>query len=48
MQFVLDNYEHISVEYTKYGNPKPGTYDMCDSLVIALAGHNICKKNSTS
>jgi len=26
------------VEYTKYGNPKPGTDDKADSVVIARAG----------
>tara|TARA_Y100000114_G_scaffold84169_1_gene77715 strand:- start:583 stop:1122 length:540 start_codon:yes stop_codon:yes gene_type:complete len=26
------------VEYTKYGNPRPGTDDMADSVVIARAG----------
>lgn len=28
------------VEYTRYGNPKPGTDDMADAVVIALAGLN--------
>ena len=31
-------------ELTKAGNPKPGTYDRADSIVIAKAGH----KNLTS
>jgi hypothetical protein len=26
------------VEYTRYGNPKPGTDDKADSVVIAKAG----------
>jgi uncharacterized protein Veg len=26
------------VEYTRHGNPKPGTDDMADSVVIARAG----------
>ena len=38
LQFVVDKYPQIIVEYTKHGNPKPGTYDMCDSVIIALAG----------
>ena len=28
------------VEYTRHGNPKPGTDDMADAVVIALAGLN--------
>lgn len=26
------------VEYTRHGNPKPGTDDMADSIVVALSG----------
>ena len=37
--FLLDNEPSFSVEYTKHGNPKPGSYDRADSLVIAKAGH---------
>ena len=36
--FLLDNIDDLSVEYTKYGNPKPGSYDRADSYVIAKAG----------
>ena len=43
-QFILDNYPQISVQYTKHGNPKPGMYDMCDSIVVALAGSKIVGK----
>ena len=42
LQFVIDNYPNISIEYTKHGNPKPGTLDMCDSIIVALAGDKIC------
>ncbi len=48
LQYVVDNYHQIVIEYTKHGNPRPGTYDMCDSLIIALAGYNICTKNFLS
>ena len=41
LQFVLDNYPEIDIQYTKHGNPKPGTLDMCDSIVIAIAGGKI-------
>jgi len=33
------------VEYTRYGNPKPGTDDMADSVVIARAGLLIEKES---
>jgi hypothetical protein len=39
LNFLLDNEPKFSVEYTKHGNPKPGSYDRADSLVIARAGH---------
>lgn len=39
LNFLLDNEPSFSVEYTKHGNPKPGSYDRADSLVIARAGH---------
>jgi len=48
LQFVLDNYPQINVEYTKHGNPKPGTYDMCDSIIIGLAGAKLVGKTKFS
>ena len=48
LQFVLDNYPQITVEYTKHGNPKPGTYDMCDSIVIGLAGSKLVGQAETT
>ena len=44
LQFVLDNYPKITIEYTKHGNPKPGMLDMCDSIIIALAGDKIVRE----
>lgn len=44
LQFVLDKYPQIVIEYTKHGNPKPGTLDMCDSIIIALAGDKIVRE----
>ena len=41
LQFILDNHPDIDIQYTKHGNPKPGTLDMCDSIIIALAGDQI-------
>ena len=43
LQFFLDNGNKI--EYTKHGNPKPGSYDRADSWVIAKAGYQIWKRN---
>ena len=48
LKFVLDKYPEVEILYTKHGNPKPGMYDMCDSIVIALAGENIVRKGSNS
>jgi len=49
LQYVLDNETDFMVEYTKHGNPKPGSYDRTDSLIIAKAGYNLWKeKNSNS
>ena len=49
LQHVLDNEPDFVVEYTKQGNPKPGSYDRTDSLIIARAGYNLWKeKNSNS
>lgn len=44
LQFILDNYPQINIEYTKHGNPRPGMFDMCDSIIIALAGSEIVRK----
>ncbi|OUW10961.1 MAG: hypothetical protein CBD26_03475 [Candidatus Pelagibacter sp. TMED166] len=38
-QFVLANEPSFVVEYTKNGNPKPGTMDKSDSWIIAKAGY---------
>ena len=38
LNFVLDNEDHFNIEYTRHGNPKPGSYDMADSYIIATAG----------
>jgi hypothetical protein len=46
LEKILDTEPSFVVEYTKHGNPKPGTYDRADSLVIAKAGYEICKERS--
>ena len=47
-QYVLDNEPNFVVEYTKQGNPKPGSYDRADSLIIARAGYNLWKERNSS
>ena len=49
LNFLLDNESCFEIQYTKYGNPKPGAYDRADSIVIARAGYSLWKeRNSTS
>ena len=48
LQFVIDKYPNIEIQYTKHGNPKPGTLDMCDSIVIALAGDKLVREAKTT
>ena len=43
LQFVIDNEHDFDVVYTKHGNPKPGYYDMADSIIIARAGYTLCQ-----
>ena len=45
IEWVSNKYPKDFVfELTRYGNPKPGTDDKADSVVIALAGLIISKK----
>tara|TARA_R110001583_G_scaffold63394_6_gene185719 strand:- start:3895 stop:4419 length:525 start_codon:yes stop_codon:yes gene_type:complete len=46
LENILDIDPNFVIEYTKHGNPKPGTYDRADSLVIARAGLELCKQES--
>jgi len=48
LQYVLDNESDFVIEYTKQGNPKPGSYDRADSLIIARAGYNLWKERSSN
>ena len=36
----------LQIEYTKHGNPKPGSYDRADSWVIAKAGLELWKQKN--
>lgn len=46
LQHWLDTDTDFKVEYTKFGNPQQGSYDMADSLTIAKAGYLLCQKTS--
>ena len=48
LQFIIDKYPDIEIQYTKHGNPKPGTLDMCDSIVIALSGEKLVREAQTT
>lgn len=49
LNFLLDKEDSFSIEYTKHGNPTPGSYDRADSIVIARAGMKCrLEKSSTS
>jgi Holliday junction resolvasome RuvABC endonuclease subunit len=39
INYLLENESKFSIEYTRFGNPKPKYYDMADSIIIARAGH---------
>ena len=48
LQFIIDKYPDVEIQYTKHGNPKPGILDMCDSIIIAIAGHKIVTEAQTT
>tara|TARA_R100000008_G_scaffold82123_1_gene66033 strand:- start:581 stop:1123 length:543 start_codon:yes stop_codon:yes gene_type:complete len=48
LKYLLDNEQSFSIEYTKHGNPKPGSYDQADSIVIARAGYILCQNSKSS
>jgi Holliday junction resolvasome RuvABC endonuclease subunit len=50
IKWLLDKAPSFSVEYTKFGNPKPKYFDIADAIVIAKAGLATlnAKQNSNS
>jgi len=38
LEHIMKTEEKFVVEYTRYGNPKPESYDRADAIVIAKAG----------
>ena len=46
LNHMLKKEPACTIEYTKKGNPKPGSYDQADSLVIAKAGYYLNNRRS--
>ena len=38
LEWVLDKYPEINIQYTPKGNPKPKYFDIADAIVVANAG----------
>jgi len=45
LNYLLENEDSFQIEYTKFGNPRPESYDKADSLIIAKAGYHLSKEN---
>ena len=45
LNFLLENEKAFKIEYTKFGNPKPESYDRADAIIVAKAGYDIEKNN---
>ena len=43
LEHLLNNEPAFKIEYTKFGNPKPESFDRADAIVIAKAGYKIEK-----
>ena len=43
LEHLLKNEPAFKIEYTKFGNPKPESFDRADAIVIAKAGYKIEK-----
>ena len=44
LKHLLEDEPAFHVEYTKFGNPRPESYDRADAIIIAKAG-DIIEKN---
>jgi hypothetical protein len=44
LNHLLESEKAFHIEYTKFGNPKAGSYDKADAIVIAKAGYAIESK----
>lgn len=43
LKHLLEHEKAFNIEYTKFGNPKPESYDRADAIVVARAGDIIEK-----
>jgi Holliday junction resolvasome RuvABC endonuclease subunit len=48
LQHLLDTEKAFSVEYTRFGNPKPESFDRADAIIVAHAGHKIIQDSLDS
>ena len=39
LEHLLETEPAFKIEYTKFGNPKPESYDRADAIVVAQAGY---------
>lgn len=44
LEHLLENEPTFKIKYTKQGNPKPGSYDMADAIIIARAGLELWRR----
>jgi hypothetical protein len=44
LQHILDTEPKFKISYTSHGNPKPGSYDMSDAIIVARAGLKLWDK----
>jgi len=47
LKHLLENEKAFKIEYTKFGNPKPESYDRADAIVVAMAGYSIEEEQTT-
>lgn len=48
LEWVKDEYpDDFTYEMTKYGNPKPATFDMADAIVVARAGIELLNEENS-
>jgi Holliday junction resolvasome RuvABC endonuclease subunit len=48
LKHLLETEPAFKIEYTKFGNPKPESYDRADAIIIAYAGYAIEQKKNNS
>ena len=46
LEYLIENEKDFEIEYTRYGNPKPESYDRADAIIIAKAGYKLSQNNT--